>query len=86
MMSPFEEIKDDQLFVGSKAFVLAQMSKRGLPVPKGLILTKAPETLDQWNYVFSWWESHHQFPLAVRSSAFGEDSFGLSFAGNVFHC
>jgi len=78
---PFDQIRDDQSFVGSKAFILAQMSKKGLPVPEGLILSHEPDKESDWLEIFSWWKSMGSFPLAVRSSAFGEDSKEMSFAG-----
>ncbi len=81
MIINFKDIKVDQTFVGSKAYILAMMSTYDLPVPKGLILTSLPASEEEWKEVFSWWKSI-DFPLlAIRSSAFGEDSKEMSFAG-----
>lgn len=81
MIIPFDKISDDQAFVGSKAFILAKMSKKGLPVPEGLILSHEPDKTEDWQEIYAWWKRMGSFPLAVRSSAFGEDSKEMSFAG-----
>jgi phosphoenolpyruvate synthase/pyruvate phosphate dikinase len=89
MIIPFSEIKEDQQFVGSKAYVLAILFSKGLPVPNGLILSHKPDNDEDWNRVRSWWTSIGMPLLAVRSSAFGEDSKEMSFAGqnqSFFKC
>lgn len=81
MIASFQELQKNQTYVGSKAYVLAMMSQAGLPVPAGMILSHFPETEQDWNRIETWWNEQHQAPLAVRSSAFGEDSEEMSFAG-----
>ncbi|WP_372655708.1 PEP/pyruvate-binding domain-containing protein [Halobacteriovorax sp.] len=81
MILDFRELKESQQFVGSKAYVLAMMTQAGLPVPAGMILTDIPEGEDEWTRVVNWWKEQEMAPLAVRSSAFGEDSEEMSFAG-----
>ncbi|MGE3609495.1 MAG: PEP/pyruvate-binding domain-containing protein [Bacteriovoracaceae bacterium] len=66
--------------VGAKAYVLAMMAQQNLPVPAGMILSHLPLEED-WPQIESWWKKQNYAPLAVRSSAFGEDSDEMSFAG-----
>jgi phosphohistidine swiveling domain-containing protein len=81
MIQDFLHLDSSQAFVGSKAYVLAMMAQARLPVPAGLILTETPQREAEWDQIFSWWKEHGERPLAVRSSAFGEDSEEMSFAG-----
>ncbi|MCF8060637.1 MAG: hypothetical protein K9K67_15145 [Bacteriovoracaceae bacterium] len=81
MIVDFNELPMDALQVGSKAYVLAAMSQKGMPVPAGLILSHLPQDENDWQIVKSWWQKQSMQPLAVRSSAFGEDSEEMSFAG-----
>ncbi len=81
MILDFKELGQSQTFVGSKAYVLAMMAQSNLPVPAGMILSTRPETDEDWAKIKSWWEVQGQAPLAVRSSAYGEDSEEMSFAG-----
>jgi phosphohistidine swiveling domain-containing protein len=81
MIRDFKDLKSDETFVGGKAYVLAMMAQAGLPVPAGLILTELPRIEEEWLKVMSWWKQIGSLPLAVRSSAFGEDSKEMSFAG-----
>lgn len=81
MILDFRELKESQQFVGSKAYVLAMMTQVGLPVPAGMILTDIPIMDSDWEKIHNWWVEQEMAPLAVRSSAFGEDSEEMSFAG-----
>ena len=81
MIIDFRELDESQKFVGSKAYVLAMMTQVGLPVPAGMILSEVPETDNDWKKITDWWLEQNSAPLAVRSSAFGEDSEEMSFAG-----
>lgn len=81
MISDFRELAQDRKDVGSKAYVLAMMAQENLPVPAGMILSQLPQMDNDWNRIESWWKEQGMSPLAVRSSAFGEDSEEMSFAG-----
>ncbi|MFP5458212.1 MAG: PEP/pyruvate-binding domain-containing protein [Bacteriovoracia bacterium] len=81
MVFDFLELPETHTQVGSKAFVLAMMAQKGLPVPAGMVLTALPESPVEWEKIRNWWRAQGDAPLAVRSSAFGEDSEEMSFAG-----
>jgi rifampicin phosphotransferase len=81
MILDFLDLDKSHTFVGSKAYVLAMMAQAGLPVPAGMVLSHLPETDEGWNRIREWWQRQNMAPLAVRSSAFGEDSEEMSFAG-----
>lgn len=81
MIADFRELAKEQKNVGSKAYVLAMMIQKGLPVPAGMILSHLPNTDEDWQRINKWWQEQELLPLAVRSSAFGEDSEEMSFAG-----
>lgn len=81
MILDFEEIDQSHMFVGSKAYVLAIMSQHNLPVPAGMVLSHLPTADEEWQRVEGWWIKQNSLPLAVRSSAYGEDSEEMSFAG-----
>lgn len=81
MISDFRELGKAHTFVGSKAYVLAMMAQDDLPVPAGMILSHLPDSDEDWKRVESWWQEQGNVPLAVRSSAYGEDSEEMSFAG-----
>ena len=81
MILDFRELKKSDTFVGSKAYVLAMMAQRNLPVPAGMVLSHLPSTDSDWQKIESWWLKQASASLAVRSSAFGEDSEEMSFAG-----
>lgn len=76
----FEQIQPGERFVGGKAFVLSQLAQMSLPVPPGAVLTELPSE-ETWREILAWWKEHGSAPLAVRSSGRGEDSEGLSYAG-----
>lgn len=58
------------------------MMAQGLhPVPAVMILSLLPERTDVWQKIELWWKKQQFAPFAVRSSAFGEDSEEMSFAG-----
>lgn len=81
MISDFRELDKANTFVGSKAYVLAMMAQNNLPVPAGMILSHLPEKDEEWSRIEAWWHEQNSAPLAVRSSAYGEDSEEMSFAG-----
>jgi rifampicin phosphotransferase len=81
MIQDFRQLEVSQTSVGSKAYVLAMMAQKDLPVPAGLILSHEITSEPDWQKVLQWWESVGCAPVAVRSSAFGEDSQEMSFAG-----
>lgn len=81
MILDFKELEQGQTFVGSKAYVLAMMAQNNLPVPAGMILSSRPENQSEWSKIKMWWADQNLAPLAVRSSAYGEDSEEMSFAG-----
>jgi phosphohistidine swiveling domain-containing protein len=81
MILDFRELEKAHTFVGSKAYVLAMMAQNNLPVPAGMILSHLPDTEQDWKRIEAWWIEQVSVPLAVRSSAFGEDSEEMSFAG-----
>lgn len=79
MIVPLERVSDAAAH-GGKAFALARLMQAGLPVPPGFVLDESCEArlalvpgraLAQGR------------PLAVRSSAAGEDSAAASFAGQL---
>jgi phosphohistidine swiveling domain-containing protein len=71
----------DEAQVGGKAYVLGLLTQRGFAVPRGAVLRHLPVDEGEWARVMNWWEAHGRPALAVRSSAVGEDSEELSFAG-----
>ena len=84
----------DAATVGGKAWHLARLKQYGLPVPEGLIIPAglralcdgeafAPELLGALHEALAARGWLNQ-PLAVRSSAAGEDSATASFAG-IYH-
>ena len=81
MITDFRELPSNSTHVGSKAYVLAMMSQQGLRVPNGLILNQRPASEAEWESIMEWWRKQGMASLAVRSSAFGEDSHEMSFAG-----
>ena len=81
MILDFLELDKSHTFVGSKAYVLAMMAQAQLPVPAGMVLSHLPESQEDWGRIEEWWQRQNMAPLAVRSSAFGEDSEEMSFAG-----
>src|SRR3954468_15682429 len=69
---------DDRARVGGKAFALARMRRRGLPVPDGFVVT--PDGYDPAAEEIAA-ACARLGTVAVRSSAVGEDSAEASFAG-----
>lgn len=66
--------------VGGKAQGLARLIRMGLPVPDGFVIVNAvPGALP--SELASWYRALGSGPVAVRSSAIGEDSAEASFAG-----
>jgi len=80
MIVPFSSVKKTDTQFGGKAQILGLLSQQGFKVPPGIILTSQPTEVEL-NSIISWWETNEKKPLAVRSSAKGEDSADLSFAG-----
>jgi len=66
---------------GGKANTLGRLFKEGFPVPPGIAISAPPESDSEWNMIFNWWAAQNGLPLAVRSSACGEDGEERSFAG-----
>ena len=77
----FENVPFTGMRLGGKGYVLGQLTQNGFPVPQGVILTSLPKSERDWRDVFCWWEEIGCPKIAVRSSAFGEDSEEHSFAG-----
>ncbi|MCX5046420.1 PEP-utilizing enzyme [Aldersonia sp. NBC_00410] len=76
-----DRVTDDRY--GGKAAGLAQLRRLGLPVPVGFVIADAAErvTIDDVGELFSRMAAVGATPLAVRSSAVGEDGDDQSFAG-----
>lgn len=77
----FDDITDARF--GGKAAGLAELRRLGLAVPEGFVITDAggPETLGGAVTRFTEMASAGLTPVAVRSSAVGEDGDDQSFAG-----
>ncbi|PXW33941.1 UNVERIFIED_CONTAM: pyruvate,water dikinase [Williamsia faeni] len=77
----FDQVTDDRY--GGKAAGLAQLRRLGLPVPVGFVIADAAErvTIDDVGEWFSRMAAVGATPVAVRSSAVGEDGDDQSFAG-----
>lgn len=89
-LTPLEQALDAERF-GGKAAQLAEALGAGLPVPPGVALTVAlVNALARGNAAatreLERAASSLRFPLAVRSSAVGEDSGDASFAGQHLTC
>lgn len=80
MLLTFANLPENKKDVGSKAYMLARMLQLGYPVPNGAILEEIP-TDKEFAEVLEWWQTLGFAPLAVRSSARGEDSGDKSYAG-----
>ena len=76
----FDQVPDAQESLGGKGYILGLLTKKGFPVPQGGILTSKPSPTE-WTELLAWWTMCRQEPLAVRSSAIGEDSDEHSYAG-----
>ncbi|MGJ0121122.1 PEP/pyruvate-binding domain-containing protein [Williamsia sp. MIQD14] len=77
----FDDIVDDRF--GGKAHGLARLRRLGFPVPTGFVVADpaggiTDDVAEQW---FTRMRDAGATPLAVRSSAVGEDGGDLSFAG-----
>ena len=75
----FEEITDDRY--GGKAAGLARLRRLGLPVPPGYVIAGASGVSDSATARFDEMAAAGWTPVAVRSSAVGEDGDDQSFAG-----
>ncbi|MEY4064367.1 MAG: hypothetical protein RIR26_575 [Pseudomonadota bacterium] len=78
---PFQDVSKTKQNLGGKGAVLGLLAEKEFPVPAGGILTRPPESEIEWKQILNWWERLGRPPLAVRSSALGEDSHELSYAG-----
>ncbi|NBO38701.1 hypothetical protein EBU99_08970 [bacterium] len=78
---PFQQVSQYSGRLGGKGAVLGLLAGRGFPVPVGAILTQPPKSDEHWQQIFTWWKENGKPRLAVRSSALGEDSTELSYAG-----
>ncbi|MGZ3768467.1 MAG: PEP/pyruvate-binding domain-containing protein [Bdellovibrio sp.] len=67
--------------MGGKAATLASLLQKGFPVPEGAVVFQQPSSSEEFSKILSWWEKSGAFPVAVRSSASGEDSSDFSYAG-----
>ncbi|MDY6811485.1 MAG: PEP/pyruvate-binding domain-containing protein, partial [Actinomycetota bacterium] len=77
----FDDVTDDRF--GGKAAGLAELRRIGLAVPAGFIVADVsqPETLEAAVRRFTAMRAAGATPVAVRSSAVGEDGDSHSFAG-----
>ncbi|WP_431839534.1 PEP/pyruvate-binding domain-containing protein [Gordonia hongkongensis] len=75
----FEEITDDRY--GGKAAGLARLRRLGLPVPPGYVIAGVSGVSDAATARFDEMDAAGWTPVAVRSSAVGEDGDDQSFAG-----
>ncbi|MCV7367435.1 pyruvate, water dikinase [Mycolicibacterium duvalii] len=77
----FDAITDDRF--GGKAAGLAELHRLGLPVPTGFVIADAsrPDAVDDAARRFEALAAAGASPVAVRSSAVGEDGEDQSFAG-----
>lgn len=67
--------------MGGKAGTLARLLQQSFPVPEGAVLFHEPQDTRLYEQITNWWEQNGSFPVAVRSSASGEDSGDFSYAG-----
>jgi len=77
----FAEILDDSF--GGKALGLAELTRLGLPVPTGFVIARASQDPLSADVIarFARMRDTAASPVAVRSSATGEDGAEQSFAG-----
>ncbi|WP_415061794.1 PEP/pyruvate-binding domain-containing protein [Bdellovibrio sp.] len=73
--------KSELQLMGGKASSLAILLQKGFPVPEGAVLFHEPLETQTYDAITTWWENQGAFPVAVRSSASGEDSPDFSYAG-----
>lgn len=73
--------KNELQLMGGKASTLAVLLQNNFPVPEGSVLFEEPQKSEDLQELFTWWEQNGCFPVAVRSSASGEDSGDFSYAG-----
>lgn len=67
--------------MGGKAATLARLLKWGFPVPPGVSVLSPQLNEIEWHFLESMAHEKSLFPVAVRSSAQGEDGSEVSYAG-----
>lgn len=73
--------EEDIQRMGGKAGALARLLQKKMPVPLGAVLFRRPTEESDFFPLLEWWEAQGGFPVAVRSSASGEDGAEVSYAG-----
>lgn len=84
-ISAFQDIRKatevEVKYMGGKAATLAQLLQKDFPVPPGSVVFHEPQSSEDYLPLLEWWNQMGSFPVAVRSSASGEDSGDFSYAG-----
>ncbi|MFM6927777.1 MAG: PEP/pyruvate-binding domain-containing protein [Bdellovibrio sp.] len=84
-VSAFQDIRkatDAEVhYMGGKAATLAHLLQKDFPVPPGSVVFQEPQSPEEYAPLLEWWAKMGSFPVAVRSSASGEDSGDFSYAG-----
>lgn len=84
-ISAFQDIRKatevEVKYMGGKAATLSLLLQKGFPVPPGSVVFKEPQNSEEYLPLLKWWHEMGSFPVAVRSSASGEDSGDFSYAG-----
>ena len=80
----FSEIsKDDVAKVGGKGASLGEMTKAGIPVPVGFVITTQAKGEIRKEEIFKAFDKLNADKVSVRSSAVAEDSAQSSWAGQL---
>ncbi|MGE5087268.1 MAG: PEP/pyruvate-binding domain-containing protein [Bacillota bacterium] len=84
-ISAFQDIRKatqaEVHYMGGKAATLSLLQQKGFPVPPGSVVFQEPQSEEEFAPLLEWWNKMGSFPVAVRSSASGEDSGDFSYAG-----
>lgn len=67
--------------MGGKAATLAKLLRLSFPVPPGVSVLTSDLSAQHWDYIREWANVVSAYPVAVRSSAQGEDGREVSYAG-----
>lgn len=67
--------------MGGKASTLAKLLKLAFPVPPGVSVLTSNLNQEHWDFIREWAHVENIYPVAVRSSAQGEDGQEVSYAG-----